>query len=265
MVQTWFGFVVHDVVKYLLAAGLVFLVVTKLCRRLAPNRRLQPHVPGRRQVAREIVTSLRTAVVFASVSLFGIFVPAKAGWGQLYDGELAADWPYALFSLGLMILAQDAYFYWTHRAMHHPRLMRLFHVTHHRSRTPTPWTAYAMDVGEALVHVSFAALFVSLVPTHQLVLLAWSVHMIVRNAIGHSGVEIFPRWWVRLPLLRWITTVTHHDLHHETGRWNYGLYFTWWDSLMGTEHPALRDRFARANEGASDDNGADLRRPLAGA
>ncbi|MBA3838282.1 MAG: sterol desaturase family protein, partial [Zymomonas sp.] len=36
---------------------------------------------------------------------------------------------------------------------------------------------------------------------------------------------------------------THHDLHHTEGRYNFGLYFTWWDRLMGTEHPRYHERF----------------------
>ena len=43
--------------------------------------------------------------------------------------------------------------------------------------------------------------------------------------------------------LGWNNTTTHHDLHHETGRYNYGLYFRWWDKLMGTEHPDYRRKF----------------------
>lgn len=31
--------------------------------------------------------------------------------------------------------------------------------------------------------------------------------------------------------------VTHHDMHHASGNSNFGLYFTWWDRMMGTEHP----------------------------
>ena len=41
-----------------------------------------------------------------------------------------------------------------------------------------------------------------------------------------------------------LTTTTHHDLHHSGGyRYNYGLYFTWWDRMMGTEHPRYRQVF----------------------
>ena len=42
----------------------------------------------------------------------------------------------------------------------------------------------------------------------------------------------------------WINASTHHDLHHATARSNYGLYFTWWDRWMGTEHPDYYARFA---------------------
>ncbi|MEO0917088.1 MAG: DUF2147 domain-containing protein, partial [Pseudomonadota bacterium] len=41
------------------------------------------------------------------------------------------------------------------------------------------------------------------------------------------------------------TTVTHHDLHHAHAGYNLGLYFTWWDRWMGTEHPNYHDEFRR--------------------
>ena len=65
-----------------------------------------------------------------------------------------------------------------------------------------------------------------------------------RNARGHAGFELHPRWWLATPLTRWINTTTHHDLHHSGGfNRNYGLYFTWWDKWMGTEHPQYAERF----------------------
>ena len=59
-------------------------------------------------------------------------------------------------------------------------------------------------------------------------------------------LSLFPNKPVRatitLPLLKWISTTTHHDMHHGTSfNHNYGFYFTWWDKLMGTEHPDYRD------------------------
>jgi sterol desaturase/sphingolipid hydroxylase (fatty acid hydroxylase superfamily) len=66
--------------------------------------------------------------------------------------------------------------------------------------------------------------------------------MIVRNVLGHAGVELLPRSWLAGWWGRWFTTTLHHDLHHAHGRLNYGLYFTFWDRLCGTEHPDYRRR-----------------------
>jgi uncharacterized protein (DUF2147 family) len=121
--------------------------------------------------------------------------------------------------------------------MHHPRLFRSFHWTHHKSKTPTPWTAYAFDVPEAIVMVAFVPLWAAIVPMHDLAIFTFVTWQIVRNVMGHAGVELYPVSGKPSRLFGWWNTTTHHDLHHQNGRSNYGLYFTWWDRWMGTEHP----------------------------
>ena len=118
-------------------------------------------------------------------------------------------------TLVAMILAQDAYFYWTHRAMHHPRLFRTFHWTHHKSKTPTPWSAYAFDIPEAIVVVAFVPIWVALVPMHDLAIFSFVTWQIVRNVIGHAGVEMHPVSGRPSRLFGWWNTSTHHDLHHQ--------------------------------------------------
>jgi Delta7-sterol 5-desaturase len=45
----------------------------------------------------------------------------------------------------------------------------------------------------------------------------------------------------------------HHDLHHNGSfNHNYGLYFTWWDKWMGTEHPKYYAKFAEVTNRSSD-------------
>lgn len=90
---------------------------------------------------------------------------------------------------------------------------------------------------------------------HLGVIIFFVWHMIVRNAIGHSGYEIFPRGWASQRWLGLITPVTHHELHHEKGGGNFGLYFTWWDRIMGTEHAEYHARFAQVT---ADGTAADV-------
>ena len=146
-----------------------------------------------------------------------------------------------------IVVAHDAYFYWVHRAMHHPKLFKTFHRLHHRSVTPTPFAAYAFDVPEALVMFAFLPIWLLFIPTPVTVISAFLALMIIRNTMGHAGLELHARWWLKTPLTRWISTTTHHDLHHSGSfKYNYGFYFTWWDKLMGTEHPDYAAEFAKS-------------------
>jgi sterol desaturase/sphingolipid hydroxylase (fatty acid hydroxylase superfamily) len=149
-------------------------------------------------------------------------------------------------SLALMILGHDAYYYWTHRAMHHPALFRQLHTRHHRSHNPSPFTAYSFDLGEAAVLVSFVVIWPLVVPTSFSVIALFVLHQIARNTLAHCGYELMPATADGRPMFDWLTTTTHHDLHHAQTRSNFGLYFTWWDRWMGTENPTYHAAFAQA-------------------
>lgn len=88
----------------------------------------------------------------------------------------------------------------------------------------------------------FTPLWLSLVPMHALGLFLFMAFMIVRNVMGHAGVELMPRALADSRWFGWINATTHHDLHHSSFHYNYGLYFTWWDRMMGTEHPRYREQ-----------------------
>ena len=111
------------------------------------------------------------------------------------------------------------------------------HGLHHASRHPTPWAAYAFHPVEAVVQAAFLPLFLLAVPVHAGVIVVFLLHMILRNCVGHCAHELLPWRWTPRGWLGWITPVSHHHFHHARNRGNYGLYFTWWDRLCGTEDP----------------------------
>ena len=224
-----------DFGRYLLAAGTAATVVWLLKRTSWKSRQIQKQDPRAEDVRREFLSSIRTVLVYVVVSLatalgfqHGIFRMPADSHGIV--GNLAM--------LLAILVAHDAYFYWTHRAMHHRALFKTFHRFHHRTITPTAWAAYAFAVPEALVMALFMPLWLFLVPTPGIVIVSFLLIMIFRNAMGHAGLELHARGWASHPLLKWISTTTHHDMHHAGGfNHNFGFYFTYWDKLMGTEHP----------------------------
>lgn len=243
-VTIWPHIYLSDLQRYLVFATLCYGVVWILFRRPLMPRRIRETFPDAAQMRREFFLSMRTVLVF-SLAGFSIHLGVEAGLMDVHGDIGRYGWAYFAASIILIILAHDAYFYWMHRLMHDPRLFRRIHLAHHRSAIPTPWAAYAFDTAEAVVQAAFLPLFVLIVPCHVAVLIVFTTHMILRNVIGHSGFELMPRGRAGKPLFDWLTTVTHHDQHHSSARWNYGLYFTWWDRWCGTEHPRYYAEFAR--------------------
>jgi Delta7-sterol 5-desaturase len=238
-----------DFARYIIAALLVFVTVWLLRRTTFKTRKIQAREATAKDMLREFLASVQTVGVYAFTTIFivwglrhGILKSISGDYGMI--GNLA--------TLAAILVAHDAYFYWAHRTMHHPRLFKTFHRLHHRSITPTPFAAYSFAIPEAFVMALFMPLWQLFVATPGVVLFSFLAIMILRNAMGHAGFELQPRWWLSTPLTRWINTTTHHDLHHSGSfNHNYGLYFTWWDKMMGTEHPAYHGTFARVTALAS--------------
>ncbi|MDX1943114.1 MAG: DUF2147 domain-containing protein, partial [Saprospiraceae bacterium] len=122
-------------------------------------------------------------------------------------------------------------------------IFRHVHLVHHRSINPSPWAAYSFHPIEALVQAGIYPIVVFGIPAHPLALSVFLIYMIVRNVQGHLGFELFPTWFVKIPILNWHTTTVHHNLHHEKSNCNYGLYFTWCDVLFGTAYKNYTQHF----------------------
>ena len=239
----WPAIFAFDFGRYLIAAMTITAILAVASRGFVDLRRVRHRLPRANQRWREFRQSVSAALVFSLVGV-GIYYGAGHGVFRVYSQPAQYGWLYWVGSLFLIVVAHDAYFYWTHRWMHAPRVFIRVHRIHHLSVAPTQWAAYSFSISEALSQTAFLPLFLLIVPTHELVLFLWMGHQVLRNVVGHCGVELVPRKWLATWWSRWLTTTLHHDMHHEHGRHNYGLYFTWWDRWRGTEHPEYRERLA---------------------
>jgi Delta7-sterol 5-desaturase len=234
-----------DFLRYLMGAGGVYLIVNMLLAKALAGRKIRDKSPDSAQMTREFWASIRTVAIFAFVGSCTVLA-VQAGYIHIDAGLGARGWGYFFFNVAALIVLHDAWFYWTHRLIHRPRLFRRFHREHHKSHNPSPWTAYSFDIGEAFINAIYMPLAVTLIASSGPAIFVFLVHMMLRNAIGHCGYELMPSWRNGRPMFDWMTSVTHHDLHHAQAGWNYGLYFTWWDRLMQTEHPLYHEKFAAA-------------------
>ncbi len=235
---------IAESLRYAVVALLLWaLLHVALRRRLA--HRLIAGWPSAADMRREIAYSASSLLVFSALGC-GVFALILKGQVVIYGRPAAHGWFWLFASLPALLLWHDFYFYWTHRLLHRPWWLRHVHSVHHRSRNPSPFAAYAFHPVEALINGLVTPLALLVVPLHWSVVLLFALHQIVRNAHGHAAVETMPGGFVGHWLFGRFTTTTHHHLHHETAKGNYGLWFTWWDRWCGTERPEYGARFDQA-------------------
>ena len=229
-------------IRYALSAGLAWCLGYWLFKRRWFHRKIISRFPKSSEVRREMAYSALSVVIFAIVGTLTIYA-AKSGWTQMYWRIDEQGWIWFAASILIAIILHDAYFYWTHRMMHHRRLFRTFHRVHHLSNNPTPWAAYSFAPAEAIVEAGIFPLAVFAMPMHPLAFAIFMGWQISFNVLGHTGYEIYPRWMMDSWLGKVMNTPTNHAMHHESMRGNYGLYFNFWDRLMGTNHKNYESRF----------------------
>lgn len=219
--------------RYFIISGSFFFFFYFLIKKRWRHKKLQAKFPKNKDYWREIGYSILTLCVFVGIA-FLIFKSPLSIYTFRYENIADRGWAYWWFSVLSMIFIHDTYFYWTHRAMHHPKIYRYIHLVHHQSHNPSPWAAFAFHPLEAVVEAGIVFIIAFVLPFHGTALLAFLIFMTFYNVYGHLGYELYTKKFLHSPLGRWINTSSAHNLHHEKFEGNYGLYFLFWDRWMGT-------------------------------
>ena len=231
---TWISYFLVIGIRYLLVAGLAFFVWYVLLRKRISFKKIQLRFPSGKDYQREIFFSLCTMFLFAFVPWFFLGHEAMRKTTTFYKDINLHGQLYFWLAFPLMLLIHDTYFYWIHRLMHHPKLFRIFHLIHHKSTNPSPWAAFAFHPLEAILEVGILVVLIYTIPVTKAHLFFFFLFQMFYNVYGHLGWELFPKNFQRTWVGRWINTSVTHNQHHQYFTGNYGLYFLFWDRLMGT-------------------------------
>jgi len=233
-----------DFLRYFLPTSIAFVIFWVFLKKPLAHRFIQKRYPKKSKLWFEFKYSMSTVVIYTFIG-FGIFTARKLEYLQVYETIDEFGWVYFFVSLGFVIIFHDFYFYWTHRWMHQPKIFKYVHKVHHMSTNPSPWAAYSFHPFEAVIQAIVLPILLVILPLHMATVFIFLVYMILRNVMGHLGYELFPKDFTKNKLFKWHTTTTHHNMHHQYFNSNYGLYFSWWDKWMKTEHKSYDDNFEK--------------------
>jgi Delta7-sterol 5-desaturase len=238
---TWYKLFSVLIFRYLFFALPAFLIFYVAFRQKFVRKRIQAAFPKNSDYYREFAYSVITTAIFTLIGVVLFNDPVKS-YTLIYNNISDNGWWYFGFSILAQIILHDTYFYWTHRFMHHPKVFKYFHRVHHQSTNPSPWAAFAFHPLEAFVEAGILILLVFILPLHPLAIMLFLIFMTGYNVYGHLGYELYPSW-TNKSLLKWMNTSTNHNMHHKLFKKNYGLYFRYWDELMGTTHEKYEETF----------------------
>ncbi|TAE53582.1 MAG: hypothetical protein EAZ89_07315, partial [Bacteroidetes bacterium] len=210
-------------------------------KRWKPIRIQEVQRATRHHFSHDLKFTFSTFILFAAMDVFLIYLQSK-GYTKIYSDFGEYGWAWAGISFFLLLFLNDTFFYWSHRAMHHPRLYRFFHKVHHESTDPSPLTSGAFHPSEAVVENVMFMVLPFVMPLHMGVIIVWQIFDMLNNVLAHLGYELYPAGWTKTPVLKWKTASVHHNMHHQLFHGNYALYFTWWDKWMGTEFKDYEQR-----------------------
>jgi sterol desaturase/sphingolipid hydroxylase (fatty acid hydroxylase superfamily) len=237
----WFAFFGLILIRYFVVAGGAYLLFyPPFCRFAGRRLRLKP--PQAASMVQDAKLAVLSTLFFATAAAV-VVQSYDQGMTRLYTDLSQCGYWYAAASFGAVLILQDAYFYFIHRALHQPILFQYLHAGHHRSGDPTPWTSFAFDPAEACLQAVFLAGVTFIIPLNFFILIALLLTMTLWTVINHLGFELFPASFPQHWLSKWLIGSTHHSIHHRKYRVHYGLYFTVWDKLLGTDDPAYEQEF----------------------
>jgi len=233
---TYFAFTAIIIGRYFLIVWPIHWALWKRPSDRVKARRLSRRNPTQETIHHEIKLSVISAFIYALPAALVVEV-WKAGGTALYSGAVTtpSGLLYLAFSGFLFLFIQDTYFYWTHRVMHHKKLFALTHAGHHKSVQPTPWASFSFDPIEAVISAWLLPVMAIFIPLHVGMALALLMLMTVNAVFNHAGWEVYPDRWVKGWFGKIMITASHHNLHHTKFTGNYGLYFRFWDQVMGTD------------------------------
>jgi Delta7-sterol 5-desaturase len=200
-----------------------------------------------KQFRTEITYSVINAAIFSVVTA-ATYTLGQKGYTQLYfDINQLPLW-YLPISLGISMFIHETYYYWLHRIIHHPSLYRHIHQVHHDSLITSPWTAFSFHPIEGLLEALIIPAIIFVLPMHYSMLVLQLTIMTVSATINHLDIEIYPKGNFGTWFGNNVIGATHHGLHHRQFKFNFGLYFTFWDKWAKTESPLFQKQFDNRSE-----------------
>ena len=177
-----------------------------------------------------IIRPLKIFVIFRMAAYVAIYFY----WQPVFEAPTEPSLWFAIGILGYVVW-YDFWFYILHRFIFHTKFgMKHVHYVHHVFKDPILPVRNIFSLFEITVLELVGIIPLMLFPYSALAMfISHDVFITGINMLNHLGYETFPAGFTKHPLFKYITTSTHHSIHHSQCKTNYALLINYDHSYQG--------------------------------
>jgi lathosterol oxidase len=240
MIEVLLNIFLLSLLKYVVIFALPYFVFWKWLPNYFKKFKIQTVERQKPKILLELSYSASTLLI-QSLFFLSIYYLNLNGVFNIYEGFGSQGYLKEIIAFVVYFIVYDAYFYWSHRLLHYGWLYKKVHVVHHKSFNPTPFASYSFHPIETLLSLIY---FYPILYFCGMSLEMFVTLIIITdfgNLAGHLGYDLLPKSISNSKWGSWITTPTHHNIHHQYSRSNFGLYWRGWDEMCKTLHTSSKN------------------------
>lgn len=158
---------------------------------------------------------------------------------QLYHfGVIKIDFSPSFFSIItdtlLLIVVMDFFMFCFHFLAHHLKWFSPIHQLHHTHVETSVYSLYVLHPVETLGFGIIWLLSITVLDFNYLSIIIYLILNLMYGIFGHLKKDLFPDFWYKNYVTKWISTTKFHSDHHKNESHNFGFYFTIWDKIFKT-------------------------------
>lgn len=134
----------------------------------------------------------------------------------------------------LLIILMDFFMFCFHYLAHNLKWFYPIHKLHH---THINTNVYSLFVLHPIETLGFGFIWLILISAFQFNYISLIIYLFLNlmyGIFGHLQKNLFPAFWHKNFMTKWISTTKFHGDHHKNEAHNFGFYFTIWDKIFKT-------------------------------
>lgn len=230
------GSIVETTLINWIVVYIAYLLVWKKLKQKIINHRIQAtERVNDKQIKRELKSAISTIIAFTIFNSI-VYYLAIMWYTKIYTNIFDYNIFLSIIVLIWLVIIDDTWFYWYHRLLHTKKWFRYVHFVHHKSFDVNPLTSLSFHIIEPFFLFFWIIPVAMIIPIYAPLLIIFQIISILNNVKSHLWYEFYSKWFNK-SIFKFVSTSTHHNMHHSKINWNYWWYFRIWDKLLKTEFP----------------------------